>query len=121
MDKPTNFILKGYAGRFISKGDDPTDTDRTMMYNGIPVKWFIGDLNFSRAKELGCTEPFGYSGGCKVVKPGPYWEAWGSCLGKAYQLFAYFNEETSELTEIRVCENNGSSYFSQENYDKLTK
>ncbi len=72
--------------------------DHYMEYNGIRVHWFIGDLN---------------SKSC--------WEAWGSCLGKAYQLFAWYNRETKELTEICVNKDNGSSYFSQENYNLLTK
>lgn len=110
--KPTRFVLKGYAGRHISKGYDPTDADRTMMYNGIPVKWFIGDINLSRAIELGCC--IKEKEATRLVNPnGAYWEAWGSCLGKAYQLSAWFNQDTSELTDIKVCED-------AENYNKLT-
>lgn len=122
-NKPTKFILKGYAGRHISKGD-PNDADRTMMYNGIPVKWFIGDINRERAKELGINVRWiGVAGQTKIEKDGPFWEAWGSCLGHAYQLFAWFNPETRELIDIHPLPRveGQDHYFNQEIYDKLIK
>ncbi len=115
-DKPTKYILKGYAGRHISDYED--DSDRTMMYNGIEVKWFIGDINWSRAKELGLTKPY-EKDGYTTSGEGPYWEAWGSCLGKAYQLSAWFNKETKELSDIEPIYDPDNSYFNQEIYNKL--
>lgn len=38
-----------------------------------------------------------------------------------YQLFAWFNQETSELSDIIVLSDKSSPRFNQEIYDKLTK
>lgn len=96
--------------------------DHYTEFNGIKIRWFIGDINTSKAKELGLNPRWtGELGSTKLIDSGPYWEAWGSCLGKAYQLFAWFDTETRELIDIHPLANNGSPYFKQENFDLLTK
>lgn len=122
MSKPTKAKLKGYNGRHGGrKGEGyETDADITISYNGIPVKWFIGDINFKKAVEIGCAKKDD-KGITITNKDGHYWEAHGSCLGKAYQMFAWFNTETLELIDIRANKGGERTNFDQEIYNKLTR
>lgn len=68
------------------------------IHGGIVVKWFIGDYDYKNK----------------------HWQAWGSCLGMAYQLASAYNREKRMLLGIKVLPDNGSIYFNQQNFDKLT-
>lgn len=95
----------------------------TTTFNGIEVKWFIGDINHSRAEALGITVRWvGDLGKCKLEKSGAFWEAWGSCMDKAYQLFAWYNSETRELIDITpLARVEGQDYYYDDNiYKALT-
>ena len=70
----------------------------TTKYNGVTVKWFIGDWN-TRVNT---------------------WEAWGSVEGKAYQLSAWFNRERQELYDIKVNSDEKNYYYDAVIYKKLT-
>lgn len=76
-------------------------TDHITEYNGQKVKWFIGDTDFNNG----------------------LWQAWGSCNGHAYQMFAHFNYSTRELSGIKVLPRVAGQdyYFHKETYDLLTK
>jgi hypothetical protein len=94
--------------------------DHIMYYNGVKVHWVIGDVNMAKATELGLVEEkekniFGLTG------DGPYWEAWGSCNGRPYQLFAWFDKGTQMLSNIIVLNDPKNDYFHQETYEILTK
>lgn len=95
--------------------------DKFVEYNGIKTKWFIGDINHSKAKELGLNPRWDKDG--HLIDSGPYWEAWGSCNGQMYQLFAWYNSATRELIDIHALERveGQDHYFHQETYDMLTK
>jgi hypothetical protein len=94
--------------------------NRTTIFNGIEVRWAIGDINSSRAKELGIDVRWDENG--KLVKSGPFWEAWGYCMGKMYQLFAFYDTETKLLYDITPLKRiEGQDYYFDQNvYDKLT-
>lgn len=89
-------------------------------YNGVDIKWFIGDINISMAERLGCFEWNGRSGSLTSQK-GHYWEAWGRCNGKAYQLRAWFCRVTRELVDIRVNSDKSNYYYCEETFKMLTK
>ncbi len=75
--------------------------DRTIIYNGVETRWFIGDINISRALRLGCVTQ---EDGNRFITnhDGAFWEAWGSCNGRVYQLSAWYSAKTRELVDIEV-------------------
>ena len=104
---------------------------RITNYNGIEVKWFIGDINRDRALTVGAVKEV--SGYKTISGKGAYWEAWGSANGHAYQLCAWYDEITRELVDIRVLgpkqiiiNSDGTRteehayYFHKKTYDLLT-
>lgn len=97
--------------------------DHKTIYNGVEVKWFIGDINHGRAEKLGLKPRWeGFPGAVTMIDDGPIWEAWGSCMGKAYQLFAWFDGVTRELIDPHPLQRveGQDYYFDQEIYNKLT-
>ena len=81
--------------------------DHYLKYNGQRVHWFIGDGIFAEGQN-GFTNR---------------WHAWGSCNGKAYQMYATYNSNTRELMGIKVLPKvqGQDHYFHQPTYDLLTK
>lgn len=71
--------------------------DHYTTYNGVKVKWFIGDINFIQAKKIGFLDESG-----KVKSGGSYWHAWGCCGEHPYQLMGWYNNETRELSNVFV-------------------
>lgn len=74
-------------------------TDHYTEYNGQKVHWFIGDFDADN----------------------DHWQAWGSCNGHAYQLFAKYHEGTRTLFDIIVLYDPNNPYHHQETYELLTK
>ena len=87
--------------------------DHYITYNGVKVHWFIGDFNFT----------------------GQYWEAWGSCNNRAYQMAAKYGGSSElpiikgffpkkrllyDIVVLKKLEGQNNSYFNQENYNLLT-
>lgn len=108
--------------------------DHFIIYNGVKVHWFIGDWNSYRAEKLGLTYTNEEGHICSKTDNGACWEAWGSCNGRAYQMFAWFDSGKRQLSEIMVNpkkqkyqDDKGNTYkkdayyFHQETYDLLTK
>lgn len=117
----------------------------TTEYNGVKVKWFIGDINSIRVEKLNCFSICknktykevkkrdwllrkkkvlvfdGFVEGKLINKEGAYWEAWGSCNGKTYQLNAWFDRETRELSDITIHGDKNNYYYDAETYKMLTK
>jgi hypothetical protein len=95
--------------------------DQYTEYNGVKVHWVIGDINHSRAKESGLNPHWkGQAGNVIMIDDGSIWEAWGSCLGRPYQLSAWYNGITRELSDIQVNDDRENYYFHEETYNALT-
>lgn len=127
-----NFITKIIIKLTNNKSRAILGKNRQTKFNGQQVRWFIGDLNFGKAKELGCIKNINETQRI-INNNGFYWEAWGSCNGKMYQLFAWYNKEKNELSDINVLPpkiyytnrdgetiEEDSYYFDQQTYDLLT-
>ena len=106
-------------------------------YNGHEIKWFIGDIGFQHAVDIGdvkwITDKKGNTSGRITNMKGFIWEAWGSFNGRAYQLFAYCSRKKRrwwqfwflgyELVYIKdpiICCKEGDHYFDKETYDLLS-
>ncbi len=106
--------------------------DFTCNWKGETIKWFIGDVNASRAIKIGQGKRT-QSGGVSIKniwnnKKGYFWEAWGSFNGKAYQLSAWCarekvaDEEVFYLKDISVPPPRlDSPYYDEENHRTLTQ
>jgi hypothetical protein len=73
-------------------------SNHILKYNNVDVKWFIGDYNWK----------------------GQFWEAWGSCEGRPYQMFAKFNQYSRVLSDLHVFNNRTNIYFHEPTYNLLT-
>lgn len=111
----------------------------TTSYNSQKIKWFVGDVNFDYAVKIGCGEwkVEGKSKSGRLTNlDGFFWEAWGSCNGHGYQLFAWcsrrkkrwwqfwikpYHGEVFYLKDIKVCIKEGKPYFDKQTYNLLTQ
>lgn len=94
--------------------------DYTTEIGGLKMSWFIGDINWSQADRLGLLKWENPSKQCgaKLLGEGAYWEAFAKFNNRIYQMSAYYNCETKELSDFYVSTND-SSYFNKENYEIL--
>lgn len=73
--------------------------DKYGIYNGVPVKWFVGDKNFGEN----------------------YWHCHASANGKMYQLHGTLKDGGSDIENISVNSDKGSYYFDEVTFNLLTK
>ncbi len=81
-------------------------------YNGIPVKWWIGEA------QSPSIEPRNRNMGSDYAKY-RIWIAHATCNGKMYQLSATYDAFTDELSNIHLCKK-GEYYYDEETNRLLT-
>lgn len=97
--------------------------DYTTEIGGLKISWFIGDRNNIRAEELGLLvwKKEGSRMTGNYIGEVSYWEAHAKVNNRIYQIFAYYNRITRELSEFYLKSDKSNFYYDEETFKILNK